>query len=205
MRLGAVPIRNSHGSVIGAAESFEESLSVSSWDRRQGKLSVFACIDEETGVCDHEFLLFQVRESLNTFNKYRIPFSVLCVQVDQLDHFQAAHGIRAVVAVQRAIAQTLGNSLRPTDCLGRLSERRFLAILAECKSTEIESVAKRLQKMVSYSEIRWWGDKISVTASFGGTESAPGDTIESMVARAEAAVARGASSRGSGDINVLTA
>jgi hypothetical protein len=119
VRLRVVPIRNSHGSVIGAAESFEESLSVSSWDRRQGKLAAFGCIDETAGVCNREFLLFQVRESLDMFNKYRIPFSVLCVEVDQLDHFQAKHGIQAVVAVQRAIAQTLGNSLRPTDCLGR--------------------------------------------------------------------------------------
>ena len=50
VRLRAVAIRNSHGTVIGAAESFEESLSVSSWDRRQGKLAVFGCIDEESGV-----------------------------------------------------------------------------------------------------------------------------------------------------------
>jgi PAS domain S-box-containing protein len=50
VRLRAVAIRNSHGTVIGAAESFEESLSVSSWDRRQGKLAAFGCIDEESGV-----------------------------------------------------------------------------------------------------------------------------------------------------------
>jgi two-component system cell cycle response regulator len=34
VRARAVPIRNSHGSVIAAAESFEESISVSLWDRR---------------------------------------------------------------------------------------------------------------------------------------------------------------------------
>ncbi len=130
VRLRAVAIRNSHGTVIGAAESFEESLSVSSWDRRQGKLAVFGCIDEESGVFNREYLLFQLRENLGTFNRYRIPFSVLCIQVDQIDHFQAAHGIRAVAAIQRAVAQTLGNSLRPTDLLGRLSERTFLAVLS---------------------------------------------------------------------------
>ncbi|MGA8145311.1 MAG: diguanylate cyclase, partial [Candidatus Acidiferrales bacterium] len=191
VRLRAVPIRNSHGTVIGAAESFEESLTVSSWDRRQGKLAVFGCIDEESGVFNREFLLFQIRERLETFNQYRIPFSVLCIQVDQIDHFQAARGIRAVSAIQRAVAQTLGNSLRPTDLLGRLSECHFLAVLAECKNVEIESVAKRLGKMVGYTEISWWGDKLTVTASFGGTSSVPGDTVESIVARAEASLTGG--------------
>ena len=129
---------------------------------------MFGCIDEESGVFNREYLLFQLRENLSTFNRYRIPFSVLCIQVDQIDHFQSAHGIRAVDAIQHAVAQTLGNSLRPTDLLGRLSERTFLAVLTECKANEIESVAKRLTKMVSYTEIKWWGDKVSVTASFGG-------------------------------------
>jgi diguanylate cyclase (GGDEF)-like protein/PAS domain S-box-containing protein len=202
VRLRAVAIRNSHGTVIDAAESFEESLTVSSWDRRQGKLAVFGCIDEESGVFNREYLLFQLRENLDTFNRYRIPFSVLCIQVDQIDHFQAAHGVRAVVAIQRAIAQTLGNSLRPTDLLGRLSERTFMAVLAECKANEIESVAKRLTKMVGYTEISWWGDKISVTASFGGTASVAGDTVDSMVSRAEAALRAGTTAKGSG-IKVL--
>ena len=198
VRLRAVAIRNSHGTVIGAAESFEESLTVSSWDRRQGKLAAFGCIDEESGVFNRDYLLFQLRENLDTFNQYRIPFSVLCIQVDQIDHFQAAHGVRAVVAIQRAIAQTLGNSLRPTDLLGRLTERKFLAVLTECKGNEIESVAKRLMKMVSYTEISWWGDKISVTASFGGTASVAGDTVDSMVGRAEAALDAELSTNGSG-------
>lgn len=191
VRLRAVAIRNSHGTVIGAAESFEESLSVSSWDRRQGKLAGFGCIDENTGVFNREYLLFQLRESLDTFNQYHIPFSVLCIGVDQIEKFQAAHGVRAVTAIQRAVAQTLGNSLRPTDFLGCLSERNFLAVLTECKGTEIDSVAKRLRRMVGYTEIIWWGDKLSVTPSFGGTASMLGDTVESIIARAEAALNAG--------------
>ena len=67
---------------------------------------------------------------------------------------------------------------------------------------EIESVAKRLTKMVSYTEIKWWGDKVSVTASFGGTASAKGDTVDSIVSRAEAALRARASAGGRG-IKVL--
>lgn len=151
----------------------------------------FGSIDENTGVFNREYLLFQLRESLDTFNQYRIPFSVLCIGVDQIEKFQAAHGVRAVTAIQRAVAQTLGNSLRPTDFLGCLSERNFLAVLTECKGTEIDSVAKRLRRMVGYTEIIWWGDKLSVTPSFGGTASMLGDTVESIIARAEAALNAG--------------
>jgi hypothetical protein len=56
--------------------------------------------------------------------------------------------------------------------------------------------------MVGYTEISWWGDKISVTASFGGTASVAGDTVDSMVGRAEAALRAGTTAKGSG-IKVL--
>jgi predicted signal transduction protein with EAL and GGDEF domain len=52
--------------------------------------------------------------------------------------------------------------------------------------------------MVSYTEISWWGDKVSVTASFGGTSPAAGDTVDSIVNRAEAALRAGASATGRG-------
>ncbi len=185
VRLRAVPIRNSHGTVIGAAESFEESFTASSWNRRQGKLAPFGCIDEETGALNRQFLLFQLKENLAAFTEYGIPFSVVCIQADRIDHFQSAYGIRAVAAIQHAIAQTLGNSLRPTDFIGRLTERDFLVVLTECKGTEIESVVSRLSKMVGCAEIDWWGDKLSVTASFGGTASVAHDTVESILSRAE--------------------
>jgi PleD family two-component response regulator len=42
--------------------------------------------------------------------------------------------------------------------------------------------------MVGCSEVQWWGDQWSITASVGGTAVRPGDTMESILERAEAAV-----------------
>ena len=72
--------------------------------------------------------------------------------------------------------------------MGRWNEKQFLAVLSECGESDIRAVAERLKKMVSSSAIQWWGDAIFVTASFGGTSAQPGDTMESIVARAGAAL-----------------
>jgi GGDEF domain-containing protein len=61
----------------------------------------FGCIDEETGVLNRRYLLTQLREHLAIFAAYGTTFSVLCIQVDQIEHFQATHGVRAVSAIQR--------------------------------------------------------------------------------------------------------
>lgn len=196
LRMHTVPVRNAHGSIIGASQSFTELTSSSDWDQRQTKLAAIGCLDPSTGVLNENFIQFHLRESLASFAEYRVPFSIACAQVDRLDHFRQQYGPGAVTAILRAVAQTLETSLRPTDFLGCLNENQFLAILTECTESEVDRVTERLRKMVTYAEIRWWGDEISVTASFGGTSAVPGDTAESMLERAERSLNKSLSSGG---------
>jgi GGDEF domain-containing protein len=94
-----------------------------------------------------------------------------------------------VAAIHRAVAQTVANSLRPTDMIGCWSEHQFVILLAECKESMVGKVADRLRKMVAKSEIEWWGDKFPLTASFGGAECKGGDTLELLMERAEKSLA----------------
>jgi len=201
VRLRAVPIRNSHGTIIGAAESFDESLSASNWDRRQQKLAGYGCLDDASGVLSKGVTLAHLRENLATFAEHRLPFSILCVEVDQMDHLRATYGMAVMGSILRVVAQTLENSLRPTDFLGRVDENRFLAILTECGAADVERAAKRLKKTVGASEIEWWGDEWTVTASFGGATVQPGDSTESILERAEKSLAESIAAGGN-QVNV---
>jgi diguanylate cyclase (GGDEF)-like protein/PAS domain S-box-containing protein len=197
VRMRAVPIRNSHGSVIGAAESFEESIAVSNWDRRKKKLGAFGLLDPATEVPSKAYIQSQLRKQIMTFAECPIPFSVLNILVDQIDEVRAKYGARAVAAILRAVGQTLENSLRPTDLLGLGSGNQFLTILTECPAAEVEKVARRLKSTVPYAEIKWWGEDLSVTASFGGATVDPGDTVESLIERAEKSLLDGIAAGGS--------
>jgi PAS domain S-box-containing protein/diguanylate cyclase (GGDEF)-like protein len=196
VRMRAVPIRNSHGSVIGAAESFEESIAVSNWDRRRKKLGAFGLLDPATEVPSEAYIQSQLRQQIVTFAQCPIPFSVMIIQVDQIDEVRAKYGTGAVVAILRAVGQTLENSLRPTDILGLGKRNQFFAILAECPAAEVKKVAKRLKSTVPYAEIKWWGQELSVTASFGGATVKPGDTAESISERAEKSLLEGIAAGG---------
>lgn len=196
VRMRAVPIRNSHGTVIGAAESFEESIAVSNWDRRKKKLGAFGLLDPETEVPSEAYMQTHLRQQIMTFAQCPIPFSVLSIQVDQVDELRAKFGDRAVVAILRAVGQTLENSLRPTDLLGMSRGNQFLVILSECPAAEVEKVAKRLKSTVPYAEIKWWGQELSVSASFGGATVVPGDTVESIMRRAEKSITDGIAAGG---------
>jgi PAS domain S-box-containing protein len=53
VQLWSLPIRNAQGLIVGAVESFEESISVSDWDRRHTKLATYGCLDQASGVLNH--------------------------------------------------------------------------------------------------------------------------------------------------------
>ncbi len=185
VRMRAAPIRNSHGSIIGAVECFDESPAVSDWDRRQTKLADLGHLDQVTGVANQGFIQSCLRENLSNFAVTLVPFSLVFVQVDRLEHLRAAYGPAVIAPIQREVAQTLENSLRPTDFLGRFNDYQFLIILMQCSASEVERVADRLRKMVSQTQVEWWGDELPITASFGGTTVKPEDKLPMLLERAK--------------------
>jgi PAS domain S-box-containing protein len=125
VRVRAVPIRNGIGKVVGATESMDADPSAFYADRRHRKLASYGCLDEATGVLRAGYIHTHLRESLTTFAEHGMPFSILCIQVDALEHFGAARGAAAVTAAQYAVAQTVESSLRPTDFVGHSGGNDF--------------------------------------------------------------------------------
>jgi diguanylate cyclase (GGDEF)-like protein len=105
-----------------------------------------------------------------------------------MERIRSKYGPRAAHDILRVVGQTLEHSVRPNDIVGHWEQDEFLVLLAECSRSEIEKVGERLKKMVSYSEIKWWGDVIRISVSLGGTTVCPGDTIELLLQRAHQAM-----------------
>jgi diguanylate cyclase len=145
---------------------------------------------------NNSFVRLQLKELMLTYGEFKVPFSVICARIDHIDDLRSTYGHKAVGAILRAVAQSVGNSLRPTDFWGRLDDRDFLAVLPECNAQDVDKVGRRLKKAVGMAEIHWWGDNLSVTASFGGTTIREGDTEESLLERAERALIESATQGG---------
>ena len=185
--LRTVPIRNERGVVVGVAECFEKHICVSDQTRRRSAAVALGSIDLMTGIPARSFMESHLRKQLGLYTKRPMHFGILLVQVDRLDQVRAGRGPSVIPAVLRVVVQSIENSLRQTDVLGCWSGYQFLSVLMECgeKESDVESVANRIRKMIGQSEIEWWGDKFSVTASFGGAQNRPEDILESLMQRAE--------------------
>ena len=182
------PIRNTHGAVVGAAESFEKNRSASEWTRRQAGFADFGCLDSVTGVAAQSFMETQLRENLITFAEHNIPFGILLIRIDHIDQFRASRGPGVVTTILRVVAQSVENCVRPTDLVGCWGANQFIAILLECRESEVSRVGERVRKMIGQAEIEWWGDKFSVTSPVGGAGCRAGDDTELLLARAAASL-----------------
>jgi diguanylate cyclase (GGDEF)-like protein/PAS domain S-box-containing protein len=186
--LHAAPIRDPFGELLGAVETLEDSVSAGPIHHRQSKLQAYGCLDEVSGVLNHAALQTHLRETLATFAESPVPFSILCIGVDNVEKIKTGYGAGAVATALRVIGMTLENSLRPTDQIGRWMGNEFVAVLLECGDDEVRRVAERLQRMANQCEMEWWGDRLAVTVSIGATGAQPADTVEAILQRAENAL-----------------
>jgi diguanylate cyclase (GGDEF)-like protein/PAS domain S-box-containing protein len=182
MRIAA--LRDSHGSIIGIAESFDEQKFESEREHTRHTLAAHGCVDETTDIPNHDFTQFHLSENLASFERYHLPFGIIFIQVEQLEHLRAAYGRQAGDAVLRVVAQTMGNAFRPSDFLGRWADDHFLAILINCGDSGVEQTWERIRKMVTCAGLRWWSDELSVTTSVGYATAQAGDTIDTLLSRA---------------------
>jgi diguanylate cyclase (GGDEF)-like protein/PAS domain S-box-containing protein len=185
MLMHMVPVRNQHGSILAIAASFDSRSFRSQREQDQRNLLPLAGLDVGTGVANHNFTLFHLRENLASFTEYHIPFGIIRVRADGLEHFRATYGREAGDAIFLVIAQTLSNSFRPSDFVGRWGEDEFLVILTNCGNVGLRSVYERARKIIGSAEIRWWGKLLSLPTSMACASVEPGDTIELLLQRAE--------------------
>lgn len=185
VQVRTVPVRDSRGAIIGAAESFDDRLMPLGKERRDGYLASHGCLDVVTSLPNRGYTQLHLREHLEAFAQFGVPFVVLCIRVEQLREFVQVHGQEAEEAILRIAAQSIRNTLRGTDFLGRWSQDCFLAILPECEAAAVRRVGERVCRVVSCSSIQWWGDRLSITVSLGSAAARPGDSIESLIATAE--------------------
>lgn len=117
----------------------------------------------------------------------------LCMLMLDVDHFKAyndQHGHLAGDYALCLVAHTLRNQLRPKDCMVRYGGEEFVILLPELGIDEARSIGERLRLSLEqvpsfYSPM---GILPGVTVSIGLAQLQPRDGMESLIARADAAL-----------------
>ncbi len=117
--------------------------------------------------------------------------SSLCVAVLDLDDFKALNDRLGHQAGDRAlthIAQVITRTLRPTDRVGRFGGEEFLLLLPDTRLSQSATVLARIKRELAAHPLQEREASIRITFSGGVAQLNAGESLESIVARADNAM-----------------
>jgi diguanylate cyclase (GGDEF)-like protein len=175
---------------VGAFEAIMLSIGLS--DRaltlRQDRDEVRVLADHDALTDVYNRLAWSERASALLAATPARPLALLFLD---LDHFKALNdrlghhsGDRALIAVAKALA----TELRPQDLLGRYGGEEFVVLLDATSAAQALDVATRLCRRVHRLEIPANGENSMLTVSIGIAMHREGDTLESLIERADQAM-----------------
>lgn len=143
--------------------------------------------DPLTGLFNRWVFMERAALSLQEYDRYHHPFTLLLIDVDHFKSINDTYGHNDGDKVLRKIAELIRTKTRDTDLCVRWGGEEFMIIATHTDRDNGAALAKNLQQSVaSYS----FGIPTPVTISIGVASVMKGDSIESIVKAADTALYR---------------
>lgn len=146
--------------------------------------------DELTGVLNRRAVWAQLQSRVAPPGETLPRLCVALLDIDLFKSINDGFGHPVGDRVLKRFCEVLREALRDGDCLGRYGGEEFLLLLPHVKLADAAAVVDRLRAAV---ESAAWEDLTpgrGVTLSAGVSSCQPGDRVEDVVARADAALYR---------------
>lgn len=180
------PLTDTDGNIIGGIELFTDSSSLNSLRQRLNHLEKLALVDALTELPNRRQVESEIRAQLAAYERNGVPFCVLFADIDRFKRFNDEHGHEAGDLALKTVARTMASSVRPYDTIGRWGGEEFVGVLPNCNAPGGEEIAQRLCMLVRHSRVETREGSLRLAISMGGAVAVSGDTVESLVARADA-------------------
>jgi len=195
------PIFDGRERIIGAVEVFSDNTTKQEAEQKIFQLEQMAYLDFLTQIPNRRFLEMRLKQVLEAFRRYGHVFGLMLADLDDFkqinDQWGHAIGDSALVVT----AQTLTRCLRAVDNVGRWGGDEFAAILPELTLSDLHSLAQRCRVLVEQSGVPGADGRVPVRISVGATIVKRGDTVTSLLHRADHLLYR-SKRQGKGEVSV---
>ncbi|TKC78229.1 GGDEF domain-containing protein [Trinickia terrae] len=157
-------------------------------DRLAERMERLATIDELTGALMRRAFIARVEALLRTACAARITLSIAILDIDHFKSVNDRHGHAAGDRTLAHFVSVLSQGLRGTDVLGRLGGEEFAVLFMSTGKAEAAQLLRTVQSTVSASPAPSGSGAIACTFSAGVDEFGDGDTLATVLARADAAL-----------------
>ncbi len=178
------PIRDESGAIIGGVEVFTNTTPQAVALERLAELERMAYVDALTGLANRRYAEITLRSRIEELERYGWKFGVLFIDIDRFKNVNDRYGHDQGDEVLKTVARTLQNCVRSFDVVGRWGGEEYLIIIANVEGDELVSTANRCRSLVEQSSLPL-EPELRVTISLGATLARAGDTVDSIIKRAD--------------------
>ncbi len=143
--------------------------------------------DGLTGLYNHRHLQERLQQEIERAERYGRPLSVVMADLDHFKGFNDACGHPRGDELLIEVARTLRHLSRASDILARYGGEEFTLVLPETSAAEAQVLAERVRQCVAALEISGHAET-RITLSLGVASWTDGDTKESLIEAADAAL-----------------
>lgn len=173
------------GNVIGGIELFTDISNQKINALRIKELEKMALLDHLTQLANRNYIDKELLSRFEEKKRFNIPFGILFMDIDHFKRFNDTYGHDIGDNILKYVADTFVNNTRPFDLFGRWGGEEFIGILRNISYENLKNAGNRLRILVENSYLYHGDKKLHVTISIGATLVRDGDTIESLLKRAD--------------------
>jgi len=145
-------------------------------------------IDPLTKLYNRKALEVDAHEFLRFSEERKLDLVAMMIDADDFKHINDTYGHIAGDKVLILLARLLKSSIRDGDKAYRYGGEEFLILFTRATLENAMRVGERIMNTVRNNKIIYKNRSIRITLSIGVTEHRKGDTLETLIERADAAV-----------------
>ncbi len=180
-----MPMRNVDGEITGSVEIFTEisGRNISMDIIEDLKRQVF--VDPLTEMPNRRYMETVILARLNELSRYDWPFALIFIDIDHFKSINDNFGHNAGDETLKMVSKSLLHCSRSFDTVGRWGGEEFLAVTVNVDNERLYNIAERYRIIIENSQLEIADSRIGVTASLGATLARKGETLQSIVGRAD--------------------
>lgn len=152
---------------------------------RVKELEKLALLDNITQLANRNYIDREMQNRFEERKRFNLSFGVLFMDIDHFKQFNDTYGHDVGDDVLKFVANTLVANSRPFDLYGRWGGEEFIGIIRNINHLDLKNIGNRVRILVANSYKNYADKMLRVTISVGATLVSEGDTMESLIRRAD--------------------
>jgi diguanylate cyclase (GGDEF)-like protein/PAS domain S-box-containing protein len=185
VRVRTIPIRNNADIIIGAIEFFTENKEDASLRDHLENYQKQSFEDPLTKAANRRYLSAIIESKIREFKTIKTTFGIAFLDIDDFKQVNDTYGHETGDQVIKNMAETIQNSFRKHDSLGRWGGEEFIIVFSEVNTHGLMIAAEKMRKLIAASHLRLEEEDLKFTVSIGATIINESDTVESIITRAD--------------------